>query len=169
MPTVMMGHEMSRRPVPTGRPEKSDALLVPVRSPHHMGQRMRRPGVARIAGERLPARVLRALEIPRFLEPESVKPKDKARERIVSIPGRQHPLGAGADSARPAEKEIGVLRRRKASASVGCSARMVSHSTMACENSPFVHASAAPRWRCSRSVAHRTAALAARSALTTSG
>ena len=89
--------------------EKGDALLVPVRGLHHMGQRMRRPGVARIAGERLAAEVLSALEIAGLLEPEGVKPEDEARERIVAIPGGQHPLGAVADGGRPAEEEIGVL------------------------------------------------------------
>ena len=82
---------------------------MPVRGLHHMGQRMRRPGVARIAGERLAAEVLGALEIAGLLEPEGVKPEDEARERIVAIPGGQHPLGAVADGGRPAEEEIGVL------------------------------------------------------------
>ena len=111
MPAVVVGHEMRVRPVRPRRLEKADALLVPVRGLHHVGQRMRRPGVARIAGERLAAEVLGALEVAGLLEPEGVKPEDEARERIVAIPGRQDPRGAVADGGRPAEKEIGVLRQ----------------------------------------------------------
>ena len=78
VPAVVVGHEMRRRPIRPRRLEKGDALLVPVRGLHHVGQRMRRPGVARIAGERLAAEVLGALEVAGLLEPEGVKPEDEA-------------------------------------------------------------------------------------------
>ena len=109
VPAVVVGHEMRMRPIRPCRFEKGDALLVPVRGLHHMGQRMRRPGVAPIAGERLATEVLGPLEIARLLEPEGVKPEDEASERIVAIPGGQDPFGAVADGGRPAEEEIGVL------------------------------------------------------------
>jgi hypothetical protein len=74
-----------------------------------MGQRMRRPGVVWITGERLTAAVLGALEVAGLLEPEGVKPEDEARERIAALPGRQRPRGAVADRHRPAEEEISIL------------------------------------------------------------
>ena len=82
-----------------------------VRSFHHVGQRMRRPGVARIASERLSAKMLGALEVAGLLKPKGVKPVDEARERIVAVPGRQHLLGTVANGGRPAEEEIGVLHQ----------------------------------------------------------
>ena len=84
---------------------------MPVRGLHHVGHGMRRPGVARIAGQRLAAEVLGAPKITGFLKPEGVKTEDEARERIAAVPGRQHPGGAVADGGRSAEKEIGVLRQ----------------------------------------------------------
>ncbi len=81
-----------------------------VRGLHHMGQRMRRPGVARIAGERLAAKIFRAPEVAGLFEPEGVKPMDEARQRIVAIPGRQHTRGAIANGGRAAKEEISVLR-----------------------------------------------------------
>ena len=78
MPAVVVGHEMRWRPVRPRGLEKGHALLVAVRGLHHMGQRVGRPGVARIAGERLAAEVLGALEIAGLLEPEGVKRRGRS-------------------------------------------------------------------------------------------
>ena len=88
-----------------GRGEKGHALLVPVRGLHDVGQRVRRPCVARIAGERLAAEVLGALEVAGLLKPEGVEPQDEARKRIVAIPRRQHAGDGIADRGdRPRKK-----------------------------------------------------------------
>src|SRR5579871_5149049 len=100
MPAVVMGHEMSVRPVRSSRLKKVHPLIVPVCGLHDVSERMRRPGVAGIARKRLTAKVLGALEVAGLLEAESVKAEDEARERIVAIPGRQHARGAIADRGR---------------------------------------------------------------------
>src|ERR1700728_1879723 len=72
---------------------------------------MRRPGVARVAGKRLAHEILGLAELAGLLKPEGVKSEDKARKRIVAIPGRQRPRGAVANGGRLAKEEIGVLRQ----------------------------------------------------------
>jgi hypothetical protein len=111
MPAVVAGHEMRSAPVGARRFEKSDAVVLTVRGLHHVGERMRRPGVARVPRQRLMAEVLGALEVARLLEPEGVKAEDEACERISPVPRRQDSCGAVAYRQRPAEKIIGVLRQ----------------------------------------------------------
>jgi hypothetical protein len=75
----MVGHEMRMRPIAPCRLQKGDAFLVSVGGLHDVRHGVRGPGVARIAGKRLAAEVLCALEIAGFLEAEGVKPEHKAR------------------------------------------------------------------------------------------
>ena len=111
MPAVVAGHEVRGTPVLARRFEKSDAVVLAVRGLHHVGERMRRPGVARVPRQRLTAEVLGALEVARLLEPEGVKAEDEACERISPVPRRQDACGGVAYRQRPAEKVIGVLRQ----------------------------------------------------------
>ena len=70
---------------------------------------MGRPGVARVAGQRLTGRVFGAAELVRLLEPEGVGAEEEARQRIVAIPGWQDARDRIAHGERLAEEEIGVL------------------------------------------------------------
>jgi hypothetical protein len=89
VPAVVSGHEVSRAPVWTSRPEEGDPLLLPVGGFKHMGERVGRPAVGGIARQRFAADLLGAAEFARFLQAEGVGAENEAGQRIVALPGRQ--------------------------------------------------------------------------------
>ena len=109
MPAVVARHEVRVSPIRPGPPEERHPLICATRRLHDVGDRMRRPCVARVAGERFSPGVLRRTEVARLLEPERVGAEHEARERIIAPPGGQDALSRVADRERPAEEQIGVL------------------------------------------------------------
>ena len=67
-----------RAPVRTGRLEEGDPLLPPIGGLEHMGERVGRPAVGRIARQRLAAHLLGVAEFARFLEAEGIGAEDEA-------------------------------------------------------------------------------------------